>query len=242
MNDWRKDPATDAQKKRLMAEGIKFHPDITKGGASDLIGTTEEPDEYDITILKYFKIRDISKMSQTDARHKIDEIFADEKNIKRWNERSATKAQKDIYKFFNIPIPQNLRFADAEKFIAQLFEDEEKQDAWDNHDDKLVEREMWLEDTLETINEDRNLYNCKKIGKKLFQQIVESLESSGMTLEEIEKIEQMDLIFQKALEINPDLRKKSTTSQQHTSKKNEAGCSAVLVLLIFITFIIIIGI
>ena len=75
MADWRQDPATEAQKKRLKAEGINFPENITKGEASDLIGTTEKPCEDEILILKFFKVPGISKMTQTDAKRKIDELF-----------------------------------------------------------------------------------------------------------------------------------------------------------------------
>jgi hypothetical protein len=243
MSDWRQDPATEAQKRRLKAEGMDFHENITKGEASDLIGTTEEPDEHEIAILKFFKISGISEMSQIDARRKIDEIFADEQKAKKWADRPADKTQKDIYKFFNIPIPTDLRYKDAEKFTNELFEDEEKLKAWDNHEDKLEGRESWFEDALDLINIDNDLYNCKKISKKLFKQIVESLESSGMTLEQIE--EKQDLIFQKAIDIDPSIRKATSSTQKAyslkaSSKKNKAGCSVVLTLVTLIISLLIV--
>jgi hypothetical protein len=239
MNDWRQDPATERQKSRLKAEGIDFPENITKGQASDLIGTTEEPSVDELAILKFFKVSGIPKMSQTDARRKIDELFADEQKIKKWEERPADKRQKDIYKFFNIPLPQNLRYKDAEKFIDELFKDEAKRKAWD----KLDERESWFEDTLDTVNNDRDYYDLKKISMKLLKQIVESLESSGVTLDQID--ENQDLIFKKALEIDPDLRKapvtrKKSYSSQPTSEKSKPGCSVVLVLVIAIMVLIVI--
>jgi len=57
MNDWRNDPATEAQKRRLKEEGIKFHRNITKGEASDLVGSTVDPEDDEIEILKFFKVR-----------------------------------------------------------------------------------------------------------------------------------------------------------------------------------------
>ena len=244
MSDWRQNPATEAQKKRLNAEGIDFQDNISKGEASDLIGTTEEPSEEELAILKFFKVSGASKMSQTDARQKIDELFADEQKAKKWEDRPADKTQKDIYNFFNIPLPSKLRYKDAEKFIDELFEDEKKQDAWDNHEDILEDRKSWFEDTLDMINDDRDMYDCKKISKKLFKEVVTSLETSGMTLEQIEENE--EAIFKKALEIDPNLRKASarpssepTSHVSHQpSKKSNSGCSAVLALLILITILI----
>jgi hypothetical protein len=243
MHDWHQDPATELQKKRLKNEGIDFPENITKGEASDLIGTTEEPSVDELAILRFFKVPGIAKMSQTDARRKIDELFADEQKVKKWEERPADKTQKDIYKFFNIPLPHNLRYKDAEEVIIELFEDEAKKEAWKNHEDKLSERKSWFEDTLFLINDDRDLYNCKKISKKLFKQIVESLESSGMPLEMIE--ENPKLIFEKALEIDPNLRMGSVTrrrsySSRPTIKIGKSGCSVVLAVIIAIIILLVI--
>jgi hypothetical protein len=243
LTDWRLDPATERQKKRLKAEGIDFPENITKGEASELIGSTVEPSVDEIAVLKFFKVSGIPKMSQTDARRKISELFADEQKVKKWEERPADRTQKDIYKFFNIPLPEDLRYKDAEGFINELFEEEAKKEAWGNHENKLYERESWFEDTLDIINDDRDLYDCKKISKKLFKQIVESLESTGMPLEQIE--ENQNLIFKRALEIDPDLRKASATSKksyssQPTSKRSEPGCSVVLALLSGIIILIVI--
>lgn len=203
MSDWRQDPATDAQKRRLEEEGIKFSSAILKGEASDLIGNTIVPEDHEISILKYFKVKGITKMSQTDARKKIEEIFSDPNNKKRWEDRPAEKNQKDIYHFFKLPIPSGLNHKDADKFIGELMQDEEKLEAWEKYEEEIDERESWFEDNYEMMNDARDLYDCKKISKKLFKQVVESLESSGMSLEQIEEDE--DVFFEKALEINPQL-------------------------------------
>ena len=75
MTDWREHPATDAQKERLKQEGLKYSINITKGEASDLIGSTDAANAEQIEILKYFKVTGASKMSQTDANRKIQEIL-----------------------------------------------------------------------------------------------------------------------------------------------------------------------
>ena len=56
MNDWRNNPTTEARKSHLKEEGIKFHRNITKGEASYLVGSTVEPEDDEIEILKFFKV------------------------------------------------------------------------------------------------------------------------------------------------------------------------------------------
>ena len=121
MNDWGQDPATDAQKERLKEEGIKHSSSISKGEASDLIGSTTDPSESDLAILKFFKVQGISNMSETDALRKIESIFSDPKNEQRWENRPADKEQKEIYRFFNLKMPPKLTRPEADKFIAELF-------------------------------------------------------------------------------------------------------------------------
>jgi hypothetical protein len=240
MNDWRQDAATDAQKRRLKEEGIKFSSSITKGEASDLIGSTVEPDDHEIAILKFFKIAGISKMSQTDARKKIESIFDKSENKERWENRPADKNQKEIYKFFNLTVPSNLSYKDAEEFIGELFENEEKLEAWEKHEEEMDDRESWFEDNYEMFNDDRDLYDCKKISKKLFKQVVESLESSGMTLEQIEDNE--DAFFEKALEINPELHRapvnREASSRKYSSKKKSSGGIGGIVIIVIIIIIV----
>jgi len=243
MSDWRKDPATEAQTKRLNEEGIKYPSFITKGEASDLIGSSIEPDEHETAILKFFRIRDISKMSQTDARTKIEEIFDKAENKDRWDSRPADKNQKEIYRFFNLPIPSNLTLKDAEKYIDELFEDEGKREAWETHEDEIADRESWFEDTHEMMNDVRDIYDCKKIGKQLFREVVDSFESSGMTLEQIEQNE--DAFFERALEIKPELRRvmantPTATTKYESNKKSGIGLSGSIILVVVIIMIIVI--
>jgi len=229
MTYWRSEPATEAQKRRLREEGIRIRDKLSKGEASDLIGSTVEPSEWEIEQLKFFKVTGISQMSETDARRKLDELFEDPENHVRWENRPASKEQKEIYKFFGIKVPVRLKHKDAEKFLDELFEDDSKYDAWIEHEEEKDNREHWFQDTLEYMNESREIYDCKKISKILFKQVVESLEASGMTLEEIESDEEH--FFEKALEINPQLfrapRRVSHSIQKRKQKDASPGFAAI---------------
>ncbi len=243
MRDWRQNPATDAQKRLLEEEGIKISSSILKGEASDLIGSTVDPDDNQILILKYFKVKGIAKMSQTDARKEIEQIFNDPNNNQKWESRPAGKSQKEIYQFFQIPIPPKLSHKDAEKVINELLQDEEKQDAWEKHEDEIDNRESWFEYNHGMMNDSRDLYDCKKISKKLFKQVVESLEASGMSQEQIEENE--DAFFEKALEINPQLLLASASRRQSKSIKsinenNKSGSGGMGIIILVVIIIVVI--
>ena len=205
MKDWRQEPATEAQKRRLALEGINFSSPITKGEASDLIGGNLPPEDHQIAVLKFFKIEGISKMSQTDARRAVESILEKSESKERWENRSANKDQKEVYKFFGLKVPPKLKYKDAENFINNLFEDEEKLDAWDKREQEAEEKGALIEENYEMFDLYREYHECKKISKKLFIEVIESLDASGITLEQLESNE--DAFFEKVFEINPGLRR-----------------------------------
>ena len=236
MSDWRNDPATEAQKRRMLEDGLKYSENITKGEASDLIGSLLKPEDEQIVILKFFKIRGISEMSQTDANKKIEELFSNEDNKSKWSNRPASKEQKEIYNYFKIPFSTDLSCKEAEKFIDTLFEDETRQDAWENRQDEIEELENWFEDCFEIINGDNYYYDCKKMSKKLFRQTVAELESTGYSKSDIET--NSELVFKKAMQIDPSIKKTSQSKKQNISSisfnttKNK-GCSLLLFIILF---------
>ena len=239
MSDWRNDPATEAQKNRMREDGIDFSENITKGEASDLIGSLLEPEDDQKEILKFFKTKNISKISQTDARKIIEEIFSNPTNKSKWDNRPVSKEQNEIYSFFNLTIPTNLSYKEAQKNIDLLFEDENKLNIWEKHQDEKDEIEAWYEDYYEIINGDNYYYDCKKIGRKLFRQVVNDLESSGITKSQIEN--NSEIVFKRAIEIDPSIKKISRThskiSQSSNITKNK-GCSIILFFIITSSFIL----
>ena len=151
-------------------------------------------------------------MSQTDARRAVESILEKSESKEQWENRSASKDQKEVYKFFGLKVPPKLKHKDAENFINNLFEDEEKLDAWNKHEQEveereylIEEREYLIEENYEMFNLNREYYECKKISKKLFMEVIESLDASGITLEQLESNE--DAFFEKVFEINPGLRR-----------------------------------
>ena len=236
MEEWRNDPVTEAQKRRMRENGIKFSENITKGEASDLIGSLLPPTEEQEELLKFFKTKEISKLSQTTAQKLINEIFNSLDNELKWRNRPASKEQKEIYRHFKMVIPTKLSYEEAQKNIDELFEDEKKRDVWESRQEEIEEKEGWFEDYYSIINADHYYYGCTKIGKKLFKQAVEKLEYSGISKSDIEK--NFELVFIKAAEIDPSIKKDGDSDASKISysaiktKKNK-GC---LVSLLFNLF------
>jgi len=75
--------------------------------------------------------------------------------------------QKEVYKFFGLKVPAKLKHKDAESFIKNLFEDEEKLDAWDKHEQEIDERESLIEENYEMFDLHREYHECKKNQQKI---------------------------------------------------------------------------
>lgn len=220
---WREDPATKAQLTRLRGDGLPVRKGMTKGEASDLIGTSESPDEHDLAVLKFFKVPRSEIPHQTAARQRIQSLFEDPENVKRWENRPATAEQKDMFKFFKREVPRGLTYRDAQRIIAEEFTDEDLLFEWDDLQDQEAEREDAFEDAYEQLDEIRKEeeYPLKKVPKKLFRQVAEEMEAAGS------EIDAYDLeeggFFDRVLELKPDLAKKP---RQHTSRSSPRASRA----------------
>ena len=89
---WRYDPATDAQKDRLLREGASkdLFIDTTKGQASDLIGISQPADPELVEVLQYFKLWE-DGMSQTAARDASRRLWLDPEKIDEWENRASSR-------------------------------------------------------------------------------------------------------------------------------------------------------
>ena len=92
---WRYDPATDAQKDRLLREGASkaLFIDTTKGQASDLIGISQPADPELVEVLQYFKLWE-DGMSQTAARDASRRLWLDPEKIDEWKNRTSGIKEK----------------------------------------------------------------------------------------------------------------------------------------------------
>ena len=91
---WRYDPATDAQKDRLLREGASkaLFIDTTKGQASDLIGISQPADPELVEVLQYFELWE-DGMSQTAAHDASRRLWLDPEKIDEWENRTSHPLQ-----------------------------------------------------------------------------------------------------------------------------------------------------
>ena len=117
---WRYDPATDAQKDRLLREGAPktLFIDTTKGQASDLIGISQPADPELVEVLQYFKLWE-DGMSQTAVHDASRRLWLDPEKIDEWENRTSVQpfdagCEGSAKQLTNIKgKPKNLKFQNA---------------------------------------------------------------------------------------------------------------------------------
>lgn len=83
--EWFQDSFTKRQKDKLRNLGVPHDGTITKKQASDLIGLFNDPRDEDDEILDFFGF-DPDEHNETTARYKVQEIFSDKNNHRKWEE------------------------------------------------------------------------------------------------------------------------------------------------------------
>lgn len=128
---WYIEPATPRQLQRLRDDGVAVDKKIQKGQASDLIGLFEEPDDDDMTVLRFFK-QAAGVRSSTHARVLVSKLFLKQENRDRWAARPATVLQKEFYRFAGEKPPKGVTFNQAADYIrAKVSEmDQDTADQW----------------------------------------------------------------------------------------------------------------
>jgi hypothetical protein len=194
---WYGEPMSDAQHRRLMADGWSFKQrELTKGQASDVIGLGEPPEPVQEEILKFFKIPKRDAPNQTFARIRIAELKSDPEQWGRWMQRPATPSQRELYRWLGEKPPKGLTSEQASAFLAAASAelDEEKEDAFASLDGILEE----LDDP-----EFRKDLEIKKIPIGVIRESIEQLEKEGTPLAEMTA----DEVADKAIEIRPNLQR-----------------------------------
>lgn len=197
---WREDPVTDRQIHKISTtldemgiSQIQFD-NLTKGKASDVIGLFENPSKEEEAMLDFFKI-DHSEMSQTHARDALRALMKDDANVTAWQNRPATKEQKDAITFMGAKVPKGLTHPQADKLIRELADANEE----------LYSEWIDINDLWEGVNDKdmRDNYDCKKMTRKQFSDAVAAVRQGGAKTEDID----VDMVFEKALELFPALEK-----------------------------------
>jgi len=199
--EWYFDQATERQLNKLRELGISIESNkITKGQASDLIGTRESADEEALQILRFFKVP-TRGTNQTKARHEVALIFADEAKAKAWKNRQTSRIQKEFFVFFGIKADKGMTHTEASKLIS-------------NHESALAEKEdpqldEWeaFEEIIDELSDPdfREDYEIKKPSISLIKNALTSLQKEGKSYRNA--ADDIDLVIEKMLDFKPELRR-----------------------------------
>jgi hypothetical protein len=179
---WRMEPASDKQINRLneivSESDIQIPKNPTKGQASDVIGLFFDIEEETQAVLKFFKVKGISKLNQTEARYAVFELLKSAENSEKWKNRPASTEQKDQIRFFGGKVPKGITLNDAAKIVDQLaVSNETLLDRWD-------ELRGSYEEMIDRDN--RECYEIKRFSWKQFCDVaIEKEESAGQSLSDI---------------------------------------------------------
>ena len=192
---WYYDSVTEKQKKRLSESGFTGGiSKLTKGQASDLIGLVEEPEDWAIERLRFFKLS-TKGLCQTEARMKVEQLMANPENVKRWDNRPATAQQREHMKFYGEAVQKGIKATEAERLLAELEERfPSKAEALDNLQcifDEFDDRDM------------REMMSTRKPTKKALQEAIDKLIAEGKTLDDLASDTQV--VADKLIELYPDL-------------------------------------
>lgn len=192
---WYMDPATPRQLQRLRDDGVALVDKPTKGQASDLIGLFEDPDDDDMTVLRFFK-QASGVRSSTHARVLVSKIFLKQENRDRWAARPATILQKEFYRFVGEKPPKGVTFNQADDYIrANVSElDQDTADQW-------AAFESAYEDFHDSEN--RRYSDVKKPSMADFKKAFSAVVDAGADPHLVDASD----IEEKLLEINPALEK-----------------------------------
>lgn len=181
---WRADPASDAQKVALKELGFRVSTALTKGEAADLISAESDPDDDEIEFLSIFGVRDAASLNQLEARRAIARIVADPEDQKRWEERPASKEQRDLIRHVEGSVPASLTMTDAETIIGGFDKDDAKSakaDAFREQQAADENRRYEREDTLgmirDGINDDPGYHELKRVSMRDVKRAVEAIEA-----------------------------------------------------------------
>jgi hypothetical protein len=242
---WREDLITDHQKQALKDRGLAFNDAMTKGEASDRISSVERPGDEEIEVLKFFKVKGISKLTQLEARHKIVELAASEESVKRWEARPACKEDSETIRRVLGEVPRGLTHKEAAKLIRGFFKnpelnakleavhemDEKQQLQEDEEDAAKFEREDTIESIANYLNDAGDQF-----GVKLVAHAIAALEAQGHSLEFLQNHE--DLVAQKVLELDPSKKRKEPTGKGHdngtTRSQGKSGCLGSILVIVII--------
>lgn len=178
---WYYDPMTEHQARRLDEHGMGYTRSITKGQASDLIGLREPADPSHLEIMRFFK-RPTRGVKETQARHEVAIIFADEANRDAWETRPMDARQRDFFRFFGVKVRASLGHKEAE-----ALSDETYRQASASGDPRARQWDIYEQILEELDNPDfREAYDLRKPRPSAVRKAIEGLVASGTPWEDLD--------------------------------------------------------
>jgi len=147
--------------------------------------------------------------------------------------KPPSKYQKEQLKFFGQKLPKMMTTTEAKKLIKQLMEVPDNAVKWEAY--KEEQQAEW--DLFDEVNDCPEDYDCKKIRKNRFQEVLGDLKTEGHTAISLWDGD-TNIFYDNALDMFPELaiasggRAASTTSthRSYAKPKSSSGCSSVVVL------------
>jgi len=201
---WYFDVPTEAQLKRLESEEIRPFAGMTKGQASDLIGTTEPVEEEDLEALQHFN-RPLRGMNQTRARHELALLFQDPANRESWEQRPPSSRLKEKCRFLGVKLSTGMTHKAADSALQSKYM------ALEEAGDPLAARFDGYVDVLTEFDDPvfREDYEIKKPSPTQIRAAIEALvadkASEGATWDSV--CTETDKIAERLLELYPALAK-----------------------------------
>lgn len=178
---WYYDAMTEHQARRLDEDGISYSRSTTKGQASDLIGLREPADPSHLEIMRFFK-RPTRGVKETQARHEVAIIFADEANREAWEARPMDARQREFFRLFGMKVRASLGHKEAE-----ALSDEAYRQASASSDPRVRHWDIY-EQILEELDDPdfRETYDLRKPRPSAVRKAIEGLVASGTPWEDLD--------------------------------------------------------
>lgn len=166
-------------------------PGMTKGEASDLIGTRLPADPEELEVLSFFNAPHSDATTQTEARRAAAALLSVPENASRWERKQQHEAARahrrdlDLFRFVTgTEPPAGTSAAEIDELIAAL-------DDVPEHGARLAEwcaleqREDAIADMVETFKDDPSGYGIRRVPAKLVRRALETIEAEGRTWADI---------------------------------------------------------
>jgi hypothetical protein len=201
------EPATKQCLEELAALGIKLERSLLMAEAKLLLNLFQPPNHHQLEILKHFKIKNRSEITQIQALLLIQALFSDPANIEQWKHRPPTSGVKQGILFMGGQLNRSMTQLEAQsKLIHYGSENPHKFLEW-----------MHIEQLFLSVNDIKTLkqHKARKITWKRFFQIYDAIKSSGIEPDSINA----DKIHQHMKQVSL-ARKKSLSGQLLTRQLN----------------------